>query len=230
VLKATGLDVVNINGLPALDAGVRPVLIGAATSTGVDSADQWASGNPRIVCSIRYTDPVSPGTPQAKVSAIRSTSSIPTYRALLTKNFPAELRACGSYDSDNYMYPVLCTNQHNAELLFSYDAKAAFGIDLVKKVNGLNPTDSEWDELETPCRVMLQNVVGNEVDDDLDAYAYLDDNFNNKASSFRNFTTYCLIAPYDDHLDLPPGVVGRAGHVSEVPAKKGERLSQLTGT
>lgn len=221
VLKATGLDAVNVNGLSALDAGVRPVLLGANTLTGVSAPDQWAAGRHLIVCSMRYTEPVAPGL-LGRLSAIRSSSSIPTYRSLLSKRYPAELRACGSYDSDNYLYAVLCSNQHNVELLFSYDAQAAFGKDLIKNINSLNPTDSEWDLLSTPCTVMLQNVVGTDVDDDLDGSVYLADDWGRSGSGHK---AYCLITPDSDHQDLPPGsVVGRAGDITEVPAKKGKQL------
>lgn len=219
VLRATGLADVLIDQASAFEAEVRPVLIGARISTRVGPADQWAAGKPTIICSVRYTDPRAPEGPEGKDAPIRSTSSVPTYRALLTKDFPAERRACGSYNSDNYMYAVLCTNQHNTEALFSYDADAAFDRNVVASIDPAEITDAEWDLLVTPCADSLQTVIGTDIDEELVASVYLADDWDS------SHLATCLITPLDDKLDLPPGsVVGQAGVVNEVPARKGARL------
>ena len=217
-LRATGLDGVLIGDKEATEADVRPVLLGARTSTSVGPPELWAGGKPRIVCSFRYTAPTAPtGTP-GKVFAIQSPSSVPIYLDLLSEHFPAERRACGTYDSDNYMYAVLCTNQHNTETLFSYDAGAAFGTKFAGSVDPEAVTDPHWDKLVTPCADSLIDVVGFDIEEELVGSVYLDDDWSSTP------TAYCLITFLSDKSDMPPGsVVGQAGEVKEVPAKKVDR-------
>lgn len=219
VLRATGLSEIVIGQASAFRAGVRPVLVGARMATNVGPADSWAAGKPVIVCSFRYTAPGASVRPEGRVAAIQSSSSVPTYRALLTKDFPAERRACGSYNSDNYMYGVLCTNQHNTEAMFSYDAEAAFDKKLVDAIDEVEITDAQWDLLVTPCAESLETVVGTDIDEELVGSVYLADDWSS------SHTAICLITAQSDKLDLPPGsVVGQAGVVKEVPARKGARL------
>ena len=141
--------------------------------------------------------------------------SVPTYHAIRTKDYPAERRACASYDEDNYLHGVLCTDQHNTEVLFSYDAEAAFDKKLVDSIDAEQVTDAQWDMLVTPCADTLPTVAGTDVDEDLVGSVYLADDW--KASH----TAFCLATPMSDNLDLPPGsVIGQAGLVEEVPRKK----------
>lgn len=215
VLLATGLEGVRAGEKWPIDAGVRPALVGAATLTSVGPVDQWAAGRASIVCSFRYTVPVDPGGPQGKLYPIQSSSSVPTYRALLTKDFPAERRACASYDEDNYLHGVLCTNQHNTEVLFSYEATLAFGKKFAESVDDTDITDAQWDKLVEPCAEALDRVLGPDIDEELVGSVYLADDWS------RSHTAFCLITPESDKLDLPPGsLVGQAGAVQEVPRKK----------
>lgn len=219
VLRATRLEHVRIGTKSAFEADVRPVLLGARTVASVGPADQWAAGKPRITCSFRYTAPAAPAGPAGKVVAIQSPSTVPIYLDLLSEHFPAERRSCGSYNSDNYMYAVLCTNQHNTETLFSYDGEAAFGKKFAESVDDTDITDAEWDKLVTPCADSLIDVVGTDIDEELVGSVYLADNWK------TSHTAYCLITPESEKLDLPPGsVVGKAGQIKEVPARKGDRL------
>lgn len=216
VLLVTGLDGARIGDKWPVDADVHPELIGATTLTSVSPPDQWAAGKPRIICSFRYTVPANPGDPRSRAFPVQSPSGLPTYRDFLTSDYPAERRACGSYDDDNYLHPLLCINQHNVEVLFSYDASLAFGKKFADSVDGLNPSDAHWDKLVEPCTEALWRVFGpSNIDDDLASSVYLGDDWSTRHKAF------CLVTPESDDLDLPSGsIVGHAWEVSEVPRKK----------
>lgn len=222
MLLATGLDGVDVAGKGALDAGVRPVLVGARMQASVGPPDRWAAGKPAIVCSFRYTVPAGPAAPLARVAAIQSTSKLPTYRALLTPDFPAELRACGSYDADNYLYAVLCTFQHNAETLFSYDAEAAFGKTFAEAVDSTNPTNAQWDKLDAACSDALDKVFDPGIHKNVSSSVYLGNDWKQPGG---RHTTYCLATPASTTLDLPAGsIIGHLGAIKEVPAKQADSL------
>ena len=216
ILLATGLDGARIGDKWPVDADVHPVLIGATPLTSISPPDQWVAGKPRIICSFRYTVPAAQKDPQSKTFPVESSSGLPAYRAFLTSDYPAERRACASYDDDNYLHPLLCTNQHNVEVLFSYDASLAFGKKFADSVAETNTSDAHWDKLVDPCAEALWRVFGpSNVDEDLVSSVYLGDDWS------KNHTAYCLVTPESDDLDLPPGsIVGHAWEIDEVPRKK----------
>jgi hypothetical protein len=215
-LVRAGMDGITIGGKSMRDVGAELVMGGATTWINLSPPAQWVAGGEKVICSVRFTKHF---TDEGEVapSPITARFGHPAFYDFLTDDFPAARRQCITYDSQQRYALNPCTQQHYAEIFFSYDAAAAFGEEFVKGIDIENPSDAQWEKLGDPCADALSMVLGKDVDPGVTGGA--DFGVRGWFQKSDVYTTYCLAVPYKaDDLDLPAGsLIGKADKVAFVP-------------
>lgn len=214
-MKAAGLSKLEFNGKSVTEARATLYLRDAPSWLNMIDAGNWAEGNTKFLCTIRYSKHVDNGE-YVDPEAIRSKSDVPSIQAFLTKDFPVERRQCLTRHTDGSIEPGACVKQHYAEMFLSFDAEAAFGSDFVKSIGPKTPTAKEQAKLNKPCIDALTTVLGKGYDGDLTAVA--DRGPEGWLEGSEYFPAYCLIVARDKGVELPGGsVIGDAKDVGLVP-------------
>lgn len=214
--KATGLSKLEFNGKSAREARVQLFLRDAPGWLNMMDAGNWAEGNTKFLCMIRYSKHRDDGD-FVEPEAIRSTSAAPSIQAFLTKDFPLERRQCLTREVNGGLIPESCDAQHFGEMFFAFDAKAAFGTKFVESVGPKAPTEKWLTKLNQPCIDALPTILGEGYDKDLTAVA---DPGPNGWIDGEFFPAHCIVVARDKGLDLPGGtLIGSAKDVDLVPEK-----------
>lgn len=217
--KASGLSKFTFNGKSADDVYASPISRGAATWINMIDAGNWAEGNRKFVCTIRYTKKPD-GSPDGKPGTIKSKSDEPSFQQFFTKDFPLNRRQCVAYQAAGEGNLLACDKQHYGELFVTFDAYVAFGPDFLESIGLNEPSEKQWKKLHGPCVDALPTVLGKDYDKDVTAVAVRGGGGWIGNGDF--FPTTCIIVARDKRMDLPGGsLVGDAKDVELVSAGKG---------
>ena len=220
--KAAGLSKLNFNGKSAEDVYASPISRGSATWINMIDAGNWAEGNRKFVCTIRYTKKPG-GSPDSAPGSIRSKSDAPTFQKFFTKDFPLSRRQCVAYQATGEGDFLACDKQHYGEMFVAFDAYVAFGPDFLESIGLSEPTEEQWRKLHKPCIDALPTALGKDYDKDVTAVA--ERGLGGWIGNGDFFPTTCVIVAADERMDLPGGsLIGDAKDVELVSAGKGRDI------
>lgn len=215
--KATGLSKLEFNGKSPSEVHLQLFLRDAPGWLNIMDAGNWAAGNTKFLCMIRYSKHRDDGD-FVDPEAIRSKSTTPSIQAFLTKDFPLERRQCLARVVNGGLEPESCEEQHFGEMFFVFDAEAAFGAKFVESIGPKAPTEKQLTKLNKPCIDSLSTILGEGYDNDLTAVA--DPGPNGWIAKGEYFPAYCIVVARDGSMDLPGGtLVGNAKDVDLAPEK-----------
>lgn len=124
-----------------------------ATWLNVTTPQQWEAGRTQLICSVFFHEK----SPQAGTATAvsdwaprlwKSTTDAPIGSVYLTGDVPVGLRDC---DSE-------CTSKHARELLFSFDARAAFGKGFLVGEDPKDAPTPDHQRLLAYCRTALKSI------------------------------------------------------------------------
>ena len=220
--KASGVSAFKFNGKSADDVYASPTPRGAATWINMIDAGNWAEGNRKFVCTIRYTKKPG-GSPDGKPGAIKSTSDAPAVQKFFTKDFPLNRRQCVAYQAPGEGGLLACDKQHYGEMFVAFDAYPAFGRDFLEEIGLNEPTEEQLKKLNSPCIDALPALLGNDYDKDVTAVA--ERGGGGWIGNGDFFPITCIIVARDKRMDLPGGsLIGNAKDVELVSAGKGRDI------
>jgi len=214
-IKATGLSKLEFNGKSAREARVDLLLRDASGWLNMLDAGNWAEGNTKFLCTIRYNKHRADND-YSDPAAIRSKSGTPSIQDFLKKGFPLKHRQCQTIQADGDPELASCEKQHHGEMFLVFDAEVAFGKDFVKSISSDPPTEEQRRKLRKPCVDALPTILGKGYDKDLTAEA--DPGPIAWTESGGGFPAICIVVARDKGSDLPGGTVfGDSTDVSLVP-------------
>lgn len=155
-----------------------------------------------LLCVVEWTDVA--GAPMS----VASTTADPVLAAFTAGDVP-ERRVCRSLDAADEYHPASCTEPHDAELLFTYDA-AVHGADWVAGVVPDALTPQDWAVLDAACAAASPGVFGAErTQTDLALIADVDgDTWGNGPFGPDTHEVACLALPSDPSMLLDGPVWG----------------------
>ncbi|WP_332666883.1 hypothetical protein [Aeromicrobium sp.] len=216
--KAAGLSKLELNGKSIEEATVGVVLRDAQTWLNLLDAGNWAEGNTKFLCLIRYSKGISAAEDLPDPKPIRSRSRNPVVQSFLTKDFPLRHRQCARLEANGRAEPLPCDTPHQGEMLFGFDARPVLGTKFVQSIGLDQPSKEEAKTLNRPCIDALPSFLGAGYDDDLTAVALIGGGGWAARGGF--YPTTCIVVARDSALHLPGGTLigGGARSVDLVPA------------
>lgn len=218
--RALGVSSLEIMGTSAEEARVNVWMRDASSWINVLDAGNWAKGNTKLLCTIRYNEHQTDGSDREELpdpESIRSQSSDPVLRSFLTQDFPLRHRQCVALKGSRELTPLSCDKQHQGEMIFSFDARPVLGTTFVESFGPGEPSKKQTRMLNQPCIDALPSFLGADYDEDLTAVAQRGGAGWVAQGDF--YPTVCVVVARDSALDLPPGsLVGGAKQVDLVPA------------
>lgn len=218
--QALGVSSLELKGTSAEEARVNVWLRDASSWINILDAGNWAKGNTKIVCTIRYNKHQTGGGDRGELpdpESIRSRSSDPVVRSFLTKDFPLRHRQCVTLAGSDKLTPLSCERQHQGEMILSFDARPVLGTRFVESIGLDEPTKKQTKTLNQPCIDALPSFLGESYDEDLTAVARRGGAGWVAQGDF--YPTLCVVVARDSAFELPPGsLIGGAKQVDLVPA------------
>ena len=215
---AGGLGKLELKGKSVTEAGVHLVLRDAHQWINMIDAGNWAKGNTKILCTIRYNKHRTGGEGLPDPESIRSLSREQVVQSLLTEDFPLRHRQCARLEGNGKIEPLSCEAPHQGEVIFAFDARPVLGTRFVQSIGLDQPSKEEAKTLNRPCIDALPSFLGAGHDDDLTAVALIGG--GGWAAQGGFYPTTCIVVARDHALNLPGGTLigGGAKNVDLVPA------------
>lgn len=215
--KAAGLSKLELNGKSVTEATVGLPLRDASPWLNLLDSGNWAEGNTKFLCLIRYSKHPAGGDGLPDPEAIRSPSQQPVLQSFLTQDFPLRHRLCATLGRGE-ITPLSCGKQHQGEMILNFDARRVFGTEFVQSIGLDEPSRKQTKTLNQPCIDALPSFLGAGYDADLTAVAQRGQGGWVAQGDF--YPTACIVVARDSAFDLPAGTLigGGAKDVDLVPA------------
>lgn len=143
-----------VSGVPGLaDAYLWPIMPGTITAQAPPDA-VWAE-YPVMICMYGWLDDPTVATPR-----VTSTSADPVVASFGSTDAGDAVRTCFAATSGYELVP--CSEPHDAEALFQFDAEVALGADWVGGVDPLALDDEQYAALDGICGAAAPAVFGAE--------------------------------------------------------------------
>jgi hypothetical protein len=229
--KAARLSKLKLNGKSATEASVDVIFRDADQWLNVLDGGNWAKGNTKFLCLIRYSAPRKgredgEGLPDPR--SVRSRSPDPVEQSFLTKDFPLRHRLCVTLDARGTSTPLSCEKQHQGEMLFGFDARSVLGIKFVESIGLDEPTKEQAKKLNQPCVDALPTFLGPDHDEDLTAVVERGQGGWVAQGDF--YPTWCIVVARDSTRDLPGGtLIGGAAKNVDLSPKGHNQVAWIRG-
>ncbi|MDX6233054.1 MAG: hypothetical protein QOH68_2054 [Nocardioidaceae bacterium] len=204
------------------DIGAFPAAAGIIYRHTLTPEPAWTKGEHRLICFAEFRDP-SEDQGAAAPASVSSYNLTTIAGRFLSSHFPVERRRC-YVQSDEYEGEVElgpCTQAHESEVVFTYNARLAFGTRFVKEAMRADEDDEfddkddkVMDRMQKVCRDMLPKVLAKPIDSELfvsgwsavDQFAawYPSTDLTYEA---YDFPVECELWPSDEALVFAPGTV-----------------------
>ena len=204
--RSAGLSKLELRGKSITEASVEVVLSQAQVWLNLLDAGNWAKGNTKILCTIRYDKGRSGGSDVEGLPdprSIRSQSREPAVQSFLTKDFPLTDRLCVTLKDRGSAQPLSCETPHQGEIIFAFDALPVLGKKFVESIGLDEPSKQEAKVLNRPCLDALPIFLGADHDADLTAVAQIGQGGWLGRGDY--YPTLCVVVARDSGFDLPGG-------------------------
>lgn len=170
----------------------------------------WSDGERELICFAQFTDPDDEGVP----TAVTSYNLKPVVDKYLGRHFPSERRRCDVRAGRDEIDAESCTRAHDSEVIFSFDARFAFGVRFVKEVITSGLTDDANDRMMKVCDDVLPQLLGRRINPALDSWFWYGHDAGGgwiypteAADVAQHYIVECQLRPTDTRLVLAPGTV-----------------------
>jgi hypothetical protein len=222
--RTMGVDAEDIRSGDARlsEIGAYPAAAGIVYRHTLTAEPDWSKGPHGLICFAEFRDPREDQGAAAPASV--SSYNLKTVAGrFLSSHFPVERRRC-YVQSDEYEDEVElgpCTRAHESEVVFTYNARLAFGTRFVKEAMRADEDDETdaaddkiMDRTVQVCRDILPKVLARPIDSELfvsgwsavDQFAawYPSTDLTYEA---YDFPVECELWPSDEALVFAPGTV-----------------------
>lgn len=220
--RAMGVDAEAIRRTRLSEIGAYPATAGVVYRQTLTPEPAWGKGEHRLICFAEFRDP-SENQGAAAPASVSSYNLKPVVGRFLGSHFPVERRRC-YVQSDEYEDEVEvgpCTRAHDSEVVFTYNARLAFGTRFVKEAMRADEDDEidaaddkVMDRLQKVCRDILPKILAGPIDSELfvSGWAAIDQFAAWYPSTDLTYEAYdypveCELWPTDEALVLAPGTV-----------------------
>jgi hypothetical protein len=216
--RAMGVDADDIrsDGTRLSEIGAFPVLTDMAYLHTLTPEPAWTKGRHSLICFVEFT---RPNDGQATAPYVSSYNLKPVFEKFLGRHFPTERRRCAVRSGEGRTSPEPCTRAHDAEIVFTFDARLAFGLPFVKDAIRTGINDEVIDRMVQLCEDVLPQLLESQISPELTAWIW----YGNDSSAWNqpveladetdDYPVECQLRPSDPSLVLAPGtIMGRAGY------------------
>lgn len=214
--QSLGVDAagVSVSGVYLSEIDAVPGMAGIVYQHTVTPEPRWSKDEHDLICFAEFEE-LSGGKGSKSPGAVSSYNLEPVAAKFLGSHFPDERRLCLVSSAEDEPEPEPCTRAHDAEIVFTYDARHAFGLSFVNKVVKAEGRDDKIsDRIINVCRDFLPKVLKSPVAPDLFVWGSIDfDGYSgwtlppDHASESYPYPVQCQVWPSDDELVLAPGTV-----------------------
>ncbi len=171
LLDRTGYTNIEVNGVNARDARLNPLFSTIQVGrSNVMPEDEWLEGDRRLICSVRFVEPLKDYDTQFStkraLKPVSSKNNEPVLASAGTAAFPAAWRECTAFaKGEEFGKPSGCDRQHYSETLFAFDAQKVMERALLKSVDEDNPSEKHLADFARVCRTSLSFVMAEGFDE-----------------------------------------------------------------
>jgi hypothetical protein len=208
-----GVEAANIrSGRTRLsEIGAFPAVSGVAYRHTLTPEPKWSKGEHELICFAEFRDPAVNQGPAAP-TPVSSYNLKPVAEKFLSSHFPSERRRCVVRSAED---DGPCTRAHDAEIIFTYNARLAFGLPFVKKAIRAGGRDDKInDRMLKVCRDVLPGLLESPIDPELFVWGWTAmgsysgwDLPTDQAPGLYDYPVECEVWPIDEGLVLAPGTV-----------------------
>ncbi|VXB45021.1 hypothetical protein [Aeromicrobium sp. 9AM] len=210
--RALGLEA-DISGRLA-EIGAVPATYGITYRHTLTPGPEWAKGHHDVVCFAEFADP-EPGVGPSTASPVSSYNLRAVFTRYLGQHFPSERRGCAVETDDGKIRSESCSEVHDAETIFTFDARLAFGMRFVRDLLRTDVTRELSDRAMSVCDRVLPQLLESGVEPDLDSWFWYGNDPDNAwdydvpeyADENAAYPIECQVRPSDARLLLAPGSV-----------------------
>ena len=200
-------------GVRLSEIAAFPMTTGMTYHHTLSNERAWRAGDRKLICFAEFRDPDVANWRDAQ-EPVTSYNLKPLFEKFFGEHFPPERRRCYNAGDTDRPGPIPCTRPHDAESIFSFDSRLAFGDEVVKEAARSSLSKDFAHRTAAICGELMSQLFDTAIDKEVTSWIWFGNTTlaawstdSDSGDETNYYPAECQLWSSDRSLVLAPGTV-----------------------